>query len=79
MASKNRADAVEKLEVDGTNFSARKFHLKLALRMNDLWGIVSGTQLRPNVEADRPAWDKKDEEAQCIISTTLSRSQIHRL
>ena len=36
------------LRFDGTNFDSWQFGVKLAIQSEELWGIVNGTELKPD-------------------------------
>jgi len=62
------------LNDDGNNFGSWKFRVQLVLKLRDLWTVVDGTYIEPDVTVDPTGsanWTRKDLEALAQISFTL--------
>ena len=64
--------AIEKL--DGTNFYAWKFKIRMVLIDKELWSVVDGTEQKPNENADK--WQKKDDKALATICLTIKDTEL---
>ncbi|OXA48994.1 Copia protein [Folsomia candida] len=74
-----RIDVTHIVELGDTNYARWRLQITLLLKSHDLWEVVNGTTQRPADEAQQPAWDKKDIQAQSIIVPTLSATQTNHI
>ena len=65
---------VNKLK-DG-NYQSWKLQVSLILKSEELWGVVSGSDVKPEDAETRSTWQKKDDKAMAIIVTTLMEKQM---
>ncbi len=59
---------------DGSNFTFWRFRVQTVLKLWELWGLVDGSETKPNRNADPTAyakWTYKDQEASTQITLTL--------
>src|SRR4030095_8669532 len=59
------------------NYRTWKFSMKMVLQAKELWEIVSGVEIRPDVEIQALAWDKRARKALAHISLSLAVSEQH--
>jgi hypothetical protein len=62
------------LEDDGNNFTLWKFRVEMTLSLQDLWGVVDGTDEMPNTITDPKGfaeWKSKDLKARAQITLAL--------
>ena len=55
-----------------SNYRTWKFSMKMLLEAKDLWGIVSGDEVKPEEEGGSLAWDKKAHRAMATIVLAIS-------
>jgi hypothetical protein len=67
------AYTIEKL--DGSNFHAWKFKMRMVLEDKDLWDIVDGSEERPAGDAGK-LWDKRARKALATIALSLKDSEL---
>lgn len=61
-------------KLDGlSNWSIWKFQVKVILKALEVYGIVDGSVVKPEEDADKEIWEKKDAKAQSVIVTRLSQ------
>jgi hypothetical protein len=57
------------------NYRTWKFSVKMVLQAKDLWEIVSGVEVKPEVETEGVAWEKRARKALAVISLTLTAAE----
>jgi LTR polyprotein gag-polypeptide-like protein len=65
---------VPHLEDDGSNYASWKYHVQMDLNLRNLWGVVDGTEAKPEPSAsheERKKWGRNDLEARAQITLTL--------
>ena len=45
------------------NYRTWKFSMKMVLQAKDLWEVVTGEEVKPEVDKAGQAWEKKDAQA----------------
>jgi transposase InsO family protein len=72
--SVNVSNGVSVEKLDGTNYHVWKFKMQLILEDKDLFGVIDGTDVKPE-KADAVAeWVKRDKKARVTICLALSDS-----
>ena len=74
-----KIDLSHVVKLDDSNYQRWKLQMTIVLKAAELWDIVSGTTPCPAVAADKPAWEKKDVEAQAILVPTLGKTQTNHV
>ena len=62
------------LDDDGGNFAFWRFRMRMVLELQELWGLVDGSEVKPDPNKDAAAyakWAYKDWEARAQITLTL--------
>src|SRR6185436_9117167 len=62
-------------KLNGANYRAWKFQMRLALKSAGLLDIVEGREIKPTVDPDD--WIKNDDKSQSIIANSLVESQLN--
>ena len=57
------------------NYRTWKFSTKMVLQAKDLWEVVSGEEVKPEVERAAQAWEKKARKALATIVLALSAAE----
>jgi len=61
-------------KLDATNFNGWKQKITLTLKTRRLWGIVSGTEKKP--EANATSWEERDQDALAQIVLNISDAHL---
>jgi hypothetical protein len=74
-----KVDVTHVVKFDDTNYQRWKLQMTLVLKAAELWDVVSGATPCPALATDKPAWEKKDVEAQAIMVPTLGIAQTNHV
>jgi hypothetical protein len=58
-----------------TNYRTWKFSMRMVLQARDLWEVVSGEEVKPEVDQAAQAWEKKARKALATIALALSAAE----
>src|SRR5690349_8546248 len=72
--SVNMSTGVSIERLDGTNYHVWKFKMQLILEDKDLFGVIDGTDVKPEKNDALNEWMKRDKKARVTICLALSDS-----
>lgn len=75
MSTNTNSTSIHSIDkLDGSNYYAWKFKIRMVLIDKELWGVVGGSEARP--QENDGAWKKKDEKALATICLTIKDSEL---
>ena len=76
MSSVNMSTGVSIERLDGSNYHVWKFKMQLILEDKDLYGVIDGTDVKPEKAESVAEWVKRDKKARVTICLAVSDSTL---